>query len=92
MKINLIGFLGIFFVALALATLVAIATQQTFPEFKYSTDSNRFVSTSQNIGLEDSRFIWNENGLNLIAQAFVLFAAASATIAILSHDAEEQTE
>jgi len=92
MQTAAVRFFGIFFAGLAFVTLAVIATEQTFPIFKYSNASNRFVSASQNIGLEDSRFMWNENSLNLITQAFVLFAAASATIAILSHDAEEQTE
>ena len=92
MKITAVVVVGILFAVLAFATLAVIATQQSFPEFKYSTPSDHFVNITQNIGLEDSRFMWNENGLNLITQAFVLFAAAAATLAILSHDGEEETE
>lgn len=92
MKINAVVVVGILFTVLAFAALSVIATQQSFPEFKYSIQSDHFVNVTQNIGLEDSRFMWNENGLNLITQAFALLAAAAATLAILSQDAEEETE
>ena len=95
MRINVIVTVGVLFALVAFAAFVVISTKQPFPEFKYAAQPaqpNHLVSISQNIGVEDSRFLWNNNGLDLIAQAFALFAAAAATLAILSHDAEEKTE
>ena len=95
MKINVIVTVGVIFALVAFAAFVAVSTKQPFPEFKYGTQpaqSNHLVNVTQNIGVEDSRFLWNNNGIDLIAQAFALFAAAAATLAILSHDAEEKTE
>lgn len=94
MKINTTLIVGFLFAVIAFAAFAVIATQHTFPEFKYSTPSqtDHFVGVTQNIGVEDSRFMWNENGLNLITQAFALFAAAAGTLMILSRNGKEETE
>jgi len=92
MKINALVLVGFLFALITVAALAVIATQQPFPVFKYSTQSDRYVSVTQNIGLEDSRFMWNNNSLNLIAQAFALFAAAAATLAILRTDEKRKIE
>jgi hypothetical protein len=92
LKINATVIVGILFALIAFAALAVISTQHPFPEFKYSTQSDHMVNVTQNIGVEDSRFMWDNDGLNLITQAFALFAAAAATLAILSRDAEEETE
>ena len=83
---KIILFVGILFVLLAVTVFVFVATQHPFPVFKYSTQTDHYVSVTQNVGPEDSRFMWNNNSLNLIAQAFALFAAAAATLAMLSTD------
>jgi hypothetical protein len=36
--------------------------------------------------------MWNNNSLNLIAQAFALFAAAASTLIMLRTDKKEETE
>ena len=92
MKINMIIIVGILFALLAVAVFAFVATQNPFPAFKYSTQTDHYVNVTQNVGPEDSRFMWNNNTLNLIAQAFVLFAAAAATLALLSTNKKEESE
>ncbi|MGD0451131.1 MAG: hypothetical protein ABSA79_08785 [Candidatus Bathyarchaeia archaeon] len=92
MKINIIIIVGILFALLALAVFTLVATQNPFPAFKYATQTDHYVSVTQNIGPEDSRFLWTNNTLNLVAQAFVLFAAATATLALLNTNKSEESE
>ncbi len=62
-----------------------VAFQHQFPIFSSfgSNQTINFVEVNGNVGAEDSRFMWNNTGLALIAQAFVLFAAAAATLGLL---------
>jgi amino acid permease len=92
MKINMIIIVSILFVLLAVAVFAFVATQNPFPVFKYSTQTDHYVNVTQNVGPEDSRFMWNNNSLNLITQAFALFAAATATLAMLSTNKKEEPE
>ena len=92
MKINMILIVGILFALLAVTVFAYVATQNPFPAFKYSTQTNQYLNVTTNIGPEDSRFMWTNNSLNLIAQAFVLFAAAAATLAMLRTNTKEESE
>jgi hypothetical protein len=92
MKINTIMIVGILFALLAVTLFAFVASQNPFPAFKYSAQTDHYVSITQNIGPEDSRFMWNNNSLNLIAQAFALFAAAASTLIMLRTDKKEETE
>jgi len=92
MKINAIVIIGVVFAILAIAVFASVAVQNPFPAFKYSSQTSQYLGVTQNIGPEDSRFMWNNNTLNLIAQAFVLFAAAAATLAMLNVNKEEDSE
>jgi hypothetical protein len=92
MKINAILIVGILFAILALVVFALVASRNPFPAFKYSAQTAHYVSVAQNIGPEDSRFLWDNNTLNLIAQAFVLFAAAAAALALLSTNKSEESE
>ena len=95
MKINAVVVVGFLSAVIAFAALAVISTQQPFPEFKYSTQSAQYphlISLSQNIGPEDSKFMWTNNSLSLITQAFALFAAAAATLAMLTRDAKEKQQ
>jgi hypothetical protein len=87
MKPTAILILGIIFAALAMIILSLVILDQPFPVANYSNSS--LVDITQNIGSEDSRFLWNNTGLALIAQAFVLFAAAAATLCLLKIDEEK---
>ncbi len=92
MKISAILVVGAIFAVVGIIAFAVIATQQTFPVFKYSTQSDHFVSVSQNIGAKDSEFMWDSNGLNLIGQAFALFAAAAGTLVILTFNQKRNEE
>ena len=94
MKINAIIIVGILFALLAVAIFALVATQNPFPAFKYATQTDHYVNVTQsiNIGPKDSSFMWTNNTLNLIAQAFVLFAAAAASLALLSTNKSEESE
>ena len=92
MKISVIAIVGILFALLGVAIFALVAVQSPFPAFKYASQTNHYVSVTQNIGPEDSRFLWTNNTYNLIAQAFVLFAAAAATLALLNTNKSEESE
>ncbi len=90
MKINVFYLACAIFAVLAIILFALVAFQQEFPIFHPSGTSS-FVSTSDgDVGAGDSRFMWNEDGLALIAQAFVLFAAAAATLGLLKAEGEKQ--
>jgi amino acid permease len=92
MKVNAVLIVGIICAVVAVAVFAVVAFQTTFPIFQSSPDSGHFVSVSQNVGAEDSRFLWNSDSLALIAQAFALFAAAAATLGLLRTDEETTPE
>jgi hypothetical protein len=47
-------------------------------------------SSSPSIGQEVSSFMWHYRGLDLVAQAFVLFAAAACCISMLRDEGEKE--
>ncbi len=89
MKINAFYLVCAIFAVLAIAIFAVIAFKQDFPIFDPSGQTSSFVGTSGDVGGADSRFMWNEDGLALIAQAFVLFAAAAATLGLLKSGGEK---
>jgi hypothetical protein len=92
MKINIVLIVGAIFAVLVIAIFVFIAGQTPFPAFKYASQTSQYVNLASNIGPEDSRFMWTNYNLTLIAQAFVLFAAAAAALALLRADDKEDSE
>jgi len=89
MKIN-VAFLVCLICAIVAITLFAvIATEQSFPIYNSSNQTSSYVDVTGNVGSEDSRFLWNNDGLALIGQAFVLFAAAAAALGLLKNDEEK---
>ncbi len=89
MKINAVLIAGVIFVVLIIVALVLIAGQTPFPAFNYATQTSQYLNATSNIGPEDSQFMWTNYDLTLIAQAFVLFAAAAAALALLRADEKE---
>ncbi len=89
MKLNLAFVACIILVVLAVATFSAAEFQQHFPVFHASSQNSTFVDVNGDVGAEDSRFMWNNDSLALIAQAFVLFAAATATLGLLKYGGEK---
>ena len=89
MKFDAPLFFGVICAVFAILILVMVAVQQPFPVFNSSNQTDSFVDVTKNVGSEDSRFMWNNDGLALIAQAIALFAAAAATLCLLKIDEEK---
>ncbi len=84
MKLNSAFVASIVFAVLAVGLFSAVAIQHQFPIYHAAGSQNStFVNVTGNVGAEDSRFMWNNDSLALLAQAFVLFAAAAATLGLL---------
>jgi hypothetical protein len=69
--------------------------ENSFPAFLYASTnelSTRAVSVTQSIGGAESNFIWKYRYTDLIAQAFVLFAAAAGCLAILRIEENRKSE
>jgi hypothetical protein len=73
----------------AVVLFVVVAVQKPFPIYNSANQTSSFVNATGDVGAEDSRFMWNNDGLALIAQAFVLFAAAAAALGLLRKRDEE---
>ena len=73
-------------VILAILIFWVLIVEYDFPAFKY-VDPNQPPELVENdtstIGQEVSRFLWEYRVIDLIAQAFVLFAAAACCMALL---------
>jgi hypothetical protein len=82
---------AVFFTILAIALFTMVAIQEEFPVFHQTNQtSSSFVNVNGEVGAEDSRFMWNNDSLALIAQAFVLFAAAAATLGLLKNRGDDK--
>jgi hypothetical protein len=75
---------------LTVALFALIVIQSPFPVFKFASSSDRFINVTQNIGSKDSVFMWTDRTLDLVAQAFVIFAAAAGCLAILRATHKEE--
>jgi hypothetical protein len=75
---------------LTIALFTLIVVQSPFPVFKFASSSDRFINVQQDIGPKDSVFMWTDRTLDLIAQAFVIFAAAAGSLAILRTARKEE--
>jgi multisubunit Na+/H+ antiporter MnhB subunit len=84
MKIDRIRVAGLTTAILAVLIFWTLTVEYTFPLFKYAEPSARLVEDETSIiGPEVSRFLWDYRVIDLIAQAFVLFAAAVCCMALL---------
>jgi len=88
-RISVAGLLVSLFLVLVLAGFVA---QNSFPAFLYASSHERLVSVTQPLGQAESDFIWTYRNTDLIAQAFVLFAAAAGCLAILRIEENRKSE
>ncbi len=86
MEIDLIRLAGLTTVILAILIFWMLIVEYDFPAFKY-VDPNQPPELVENdtsiIGQRVSWFLWNYRVIDLIAQAFVLFAAAACCMALL---------
>jgi hypothetical protein len=80
-RIRVAGLAAAIFTVLVFWMLIL---EYTFPVFKYGGLPTEIVrNDTAIIGPEVSRFLWNYRVVDLIAQAFVLFAAAACCVALL---------
>jgi len=84
MKIGWIRVAGLAVVVLAVLIFSMLVVRYGFPAFEYASPSSELVKIeTSTIGQEVSRFLWTYRLIDLIAQAFVLFAAAACCVAVL---------
>jgi hypothetical protein len=81
---------GLALALLAIGVIVLTISQTPFPMFSSAPGPDRLVNASANVGLNDSRFLWNNLPLDLLAQAFLIFAAAAGCLALLRGDEEKE--
>ena len=82
-RIEVIGLTTTVFAVLIFSTLIA---EYDFPIFKYADPDQPPILVENEtaiIGPKVSQFLWNYRVIDLIAQAFVLFAAAACCVALL---------
>jgi hypothetical protein len=86
MEIDLTRLAGLTIVILAILIFWMLIVEYDFPALKY-VDPDQPPELVENdtliIGQRVSRFLWNYRVIDLIAQAFVLFAAAACCMALL---------
>lgn len=86
MEIDRIRVAGLTAAVLAALFFSMLIVEYEFPVFKYA-DPDQPPKLVENktavIGQEVSRFLWDYRVIDLIAQAFVLFAAAACCVALL---------
>ena len=75
---------------ITVALFILIIIQTPFPTFKFASSSDRFINVTQDIGPIDSSWMWTNRTLDLVAQAFVIFAAAAGSLAILRTTSKEE--
>lgn len=75
-KIRVVGLTAIIFFVLIFSMLVV---SHEFPIF----------DSAEIIGIETTEFLWTYRSIDLIAQAFVLFAAAACCVAVLRAEEKE---
>ena len=86
MEIDRIRVAGLTAVILAVTIFSTLIVEHEFPAFKYVDEDQPVILVENDtaiIGQKVSRFLWNYRVIDLIAQAFVLFAAAACCTALL---------
>jgi len=82
---------GIGFAILTTLFSLMFIVDHDFPIFRYADQSVKLVEDKVAIiGFEVSRFLWEQRGIDLIAQAFVLFIAAACCTALLRSEEAEK--
>jgi len=89
MSVDKIEAAGLVISVLTAAAFCFLAFQHAFSAFQHAVSNENLVDITRPIGREVSWFMWNRRSIDLIAQAFVLFVAATACLAILRRDTRE---
>jgi len=97
MTIDKIGAAGLVVSLFLIAVLGVFIVQNSFPTFLYASLNEpnataRAANVTQPIGGAESNFMWTNRDTDLIAQAFVLFAAAAGCLAILRIEEDKKSE
>lgn len=82
-KLDTIAIAGSILVLIALASVSSIALRSPFQHFGADLAGGRLIETSSDVGQEDSRFMWSNRSMDLLAQAFAIFAASVACLSML---------
>lgn len=90
MRIDRIRWVGLMVAVLAILVFSKLTVEHEFPTFEFADPPTELVEDDITvIGAEVSRFLWNNRVIDLIAQAFVLFATAACCTAILRTEEEK---
>lgn len=90
MKLDRITVAGATLALMTIGLFVLIIAQSPFPTFNPSFASERLINTAGNLGPQDSSFMWTNRTLDLMTQAFVIFAAAAGSLAVLRADERKE--
>lgn len=93
MEIDRVRVAGLTAAVLAVLFFSMLIVSYEFPVFEYEdTDlpTELVEVKTTTIGQDVSRFLWTYRLIDLIAQAFVLFAAAACCVAVLRVEEEEK--
>ena len=83
MQLDRITLTGTLQAILAIATVAVVIAQHPFPSFAYANPADHLISVNGDVGPPDSSFLWSYRSMDLIAQAFVIFAASAGCLAVL---------
>jgi hypothetical protein len=92
MRIDKISAAGALLVVIAIVAITTFILQHPFEPFAYSASPDHFIGIDQNIEAGDSSFMWSFRATDLMAQAFAIFAAAVACLAMLRGVGKEAPE
>ena len=90
MKLDKITVAGVVVALITVGLFLIIIAHSPFSTFNPSFASNRLINTTGNIGPQDSSFMWTNRTLDLMVQAFVVFAAAAGCLAVLRIDEKKE--
>jgi hypothetical protein len=91
MKISWINVSGLSIIVSVLLVILLFVSHYPFPLVEYANLSLVLVTIeTTEIGSEISRFLWTYRLIDVMAQAFVLFAAAVCGVAILRDQGEKK--
>ena len=91
-KMDLQSFAGLLLGMLAMISVITFLLKNVFPVFSPASYLARFVESSGNIGQQTSSLLWSSRYMDLIAEAFLVLAAAACCIAMLKTDKTEREE
>lgn len=83
MPVDRISIAGAVLAIIALLFITVFIMQQPFQSFVYAQQPDHFIDINQDIGGQDSQFMWSFRVTDLMAQALAIFAASVACLAML---------